>query len=205
MRTHPQKLRWGALVALVAAAITAAGAPAGAVGQTPGLRVVRDPANRFTIDVPATWHVQTSVKNPSVVAKAPAPPRELPDSVDVIVYDMATPISPATCVHEAEQVMRFAIRSWTNVSEGPATVAGLPAYTRTYTWRASTGDQRRSVQTCVTQGRRAFMMIGTTENTPAQVRADVPVLLRVLETLRVNPGALPSPTPTAAPSGPHEH
>jgi hypothetical protein len=68
----------------------------------------------------------------------------------------------------------------------------LPAWSRAYTWTARNGEERRSIQTCVTVGRRAILAIGTTANRPARLRDDMPDLIRAIQ----------SPRPVAIPSGP---
>lgn len=174
------------LVAVLTIPVTAA--------QNSSLQLVRDTTDRFSIEVPSTWHVQKSTGDPALVAKAPAPSGQLPDSVDVIVRDMPTTLSPAACIKQADRVMRFAIHSWKIVSEGPTTIGGQPAYTRVYTW-TSGGKPRRSVQACVTTGRRAYMIVATTQNSPAAESADMPLLMQIIQTLHVNPQAA-SPQPT---------
>ena len=188
------------LVSMVVAGALTAGTAASVRGAA--LRVVQDPQSRFTISVPVNWNVQTSTKNPPVEAKAPARPGQLPDSVDVIVYDMPTPISPQSCVSQATTVMRFTIHNWTTLQETPTTIGGRQAYSRAYVWRARTGEERRSLQTCVTVGRRAFMVVGTTENTPSSVRQELPRLGEIMATLRPNAAAVPAPeTRTPVPGG----
>jgi len=51
---------------------------------------------------------------------------------------------------------------------------------------------------CVTQGVRAFMVIGTTANAPAQVQQDMPVLERITGTLR--PVSITAPASPQAPA-----
>jgi|GEM_PF-990406 len=160
--------------------------PAGGTSatQTANLRTVDDPKHRFTIAVPATWHVQTSTGDPAVVASSPAPAGKLPDSVDVIVRDMPMQLTPEGCVKEAGRVLVYAIHSYTTLSQGPETIGTLPAYTHTYAWHTKTGEARRSLQVCTTIGRRAFVMIGTTNDSPEAVRQTMPVLTRIIETFR---------------------
>jgi len=153
-------------------------------GQTLSLRTVNDLRHRFTISVPATWHVETSTGDPAVDARSPAPARGAPDTVDVIVRDMPMSLSPQGCVLEAKSVLRYVIHSYTTVSEGPDTIARRPAYTHAYTWRTKTGEERRSLQVCVTVGHRAFMLIGTTDNTPTRVHEATPLLTHIIETFR---------------------
>ena len=89
--------------------------------------------------------------------------------------------------------MRFTIHQWTTLEEGPGTLAGFRAYSRQYTWRTGTGQERRSIQTCVTPGRRAFVIVGTTNNSPKGILRDLPELERIISTFRPNlstdPGA----------------
>lgn len=172
------------LAAVATIAILAGVGPATA--QSLNLRAVRDPQNRFTIAVPATWNVQTQAKNPSVEAKSPAPKTTLPDSLDVIVYDMPHALSAQDCVHESDMVLRFAIHSWTTVKEGPVSIGGEPGYSRVYNWKSGNGEQRQSVQACVTHGGRVFMAVGTTENTQAKIDATMPLLQHAIATLKPN-------------------
>jgi hypothetical protein len=161
------------------------------------LKNVRDPLGRFTISVPATWNVQTSTSSRAAAVKTQAPSTSgLPDSVDVIVQDTYSTLSPQACVGEADTVMRFTIHNWTTVQQGATTLGGLPAYSRVYVWRASTGQQRQSVQSCVTMGRRAFMVVGTTANTPINVRQNLPQLQQIMNTFRPLASAPPPVEPT---------
>ncbi|HET9001413.1 MAG TPA: hypothetical protein VFP86_17370 [bacterium] len=163
------------------------------------LKNVRDPLGRFTISVPATWNVQTSTSSRAAAVTTAAPATSgLPDSVDVIVQDTSSALSPQACVGEADMVMRFTIHSWTTVQQGATTLGGLPAYSRVYVWRAQTGQQRESVQSCVTRGRRAFMVVGTTANTPLTVREHLPQLQQIMNTFR----PLASAPPPEAPATP---
>lgn len=174
----------GTLLATVAL-ITTIGGGAPVRAQDAGLTTVRDPQNRFTIDVPAGWSVQTQAKNPSVVAKAPATKTTLPDSLQVTVYDWSTPISAQACISESDIVLRYVIHTWTTVKEGPVTVDGQPGYSRVYNWKA--GDEaRQSVETCVTHGNRVYVVVGTTDNTPAKVTATMPLMVRSIATLQPN-------------------
>lgn len=174
----------GALLGTVTL-ITATGVGAPVSAQDAGLTTVRDPQNRFTIDVPAGWSVQTQAKNPSVVAKAPAAKTTLPDSLQITVYDWSTPISAKTCISESDIVLRYVIHTWTTVKEGPVTVAGQPGYSRVYNWKAGS-EPRQSVETCVTHGNRVYVVVGTTDNTPAKVTATMPLMLRSIATLQPN-------------------
>lgn len=163
--------------------------------------VVNDPENRFTITVPAGWAVQTStsLRAPAVSATSTAAGGQLPDSVEVVTQDLPTAINPGQCADKVAQVMRFTIHHWTTLREGTTTLAGLPGYSRAYTWHTSTGQDRRSDQTCVTVGRRAFVVIGTTANTQRSVQRGLPQLQRIIATFRPNRANLP---PDDHPSGP---
>jgi hypothetical protein len=187
----------GALVAAAAIAIPAAAVPA--TVQTIELAAVRDPQNRFTIDVPSTWHVTTQTKNPAVEAKSPAAVSELPDSLDVTVYDWMAAISPQQCIGESDMVLRFMIHTWTTVSEGPLAVGGQPAYGRVYDWKTASAEPRRSVEVCMTHNNRVYVAVGTTENTSAKVAATIPLLQRAIATLQPNLANVPAPrlTPTS--------
>jgi hypothetical protein len=165
------------------------------------LKNVRDPLGRFTISVPATWSVQTSTSSRAAAVTTAAPAKAgLPDTVDVIVQDTFTALSPQACVGEADTVMRFTIHNWTTVRQGVDTLGGRPAYSRVYAWRAKAGQERESVQSCVTVGRRAFMIVGTTANTPINVREHLPQLQQIMNTFRPTGSAPPSEAPpTPAP------
>lgn len=162
------------------------------------LLTVRDPENRFTIGVPGTWHVDTSTPGgvPVLSAKAPAPNGQLSDSVYVTVEDFATPITPSACASRVAVVMWFIIHTWTTLKEGPTTLDRMPAYTREYVWRTGAGASRRSVQICVTLGPRAFLLIGTTADTPTAVQQDLPQIERIMATFRPVPPLFPLPPPS---------
>jgi len=169
------------------------GATAAGAAPPPTAHVVKDPENRFTITIPADWNVQTSTsgRTPAVSAKSPPASGHLSDSVDVIAQDLPIALSPKGCAGEVAQIMRFTIHEWTTLHEGPATLAGLPAYSRSYTWRTSAGQDRRSVQTCVTMGRRAFVIVGTTANTQGDIQEHLAKLEQIMATFRPNAMNLP--------------
>jgi hypothetical protein len=189
--------------ALVAGVIIAALATTGSVtAQNLTLKAVRDPQNRFSIDVPASWTVTVQTKNPSVEAKSPAPkPSALPDSLDVTVYDWRVPISAQDCISQSDLVLRYVIHTWTTVKEGPATIGGQPAYSRVYNWKASNGELRQSVETCVTHGSRVYVAVGTTENTSAKINTTMPVLEHAIATLQPNIANVPTETAPVKPGG----
>jgi len=181
----------GTLLAAVAIAVPAAAVPA--TVQTVELTPVRDPQNRFTIDVPSTWHVTTQTKNPAVEAKSPAATSQLPDSLDVTVYDWMAAISPRECVSESDVVLRFMIHTWTTVSEGPLAIGGQPAYGRVYDWKTASAEPRRSVEVCMTHNNRVYVAVGTTENTSEKVAATIPLRQRAIATLQPNLANAPAP------------
>ncbi len=164
----------------------------GAAGQALTLRTVKDVNDRFTIGVPANWRVKTSTGDPALEATAPASGKLTPDSVNVIVRDMPMALSPQSCVQEAQGVLKYVIHAYTTVSEGPQTVATLPAYSYVYDWKTKTGEPRRSIAVCTTIGHRAFMIVGTTGNTPAKVRTVMPQIAQIVQTFR----------PASQPAGP---
>jgi len=157
------------------------------------LRTVRDPQGRFTIDVPVVWQVESSYRDVAVSAKSPPMPGELSDTVDVIVRDLPLAISAENCGRQVAQLMRLIIHNWETLSEGANTLAGLSAYSRTYTWQTKTGQGRRSVQTCAVKERRAFVLIGTTMNTPDHVNDDLPEIVRIMSTFRPVTSSAPEP------------
>jgi len=186
-----------AAVVLVAGLVTAG--PVTAQNET--LKAVRDPQNRFTIDVPASWTVTTQTKNPAVEAKSPAPAAAgkaavLPDSLDVTVYDWKVPITAQKCISESDLVLRYAIHTWTTVKEGPTTIGGQPAYSRVYNWKASNGEPRQSIEACVAHGSRVWVVVGTTDNTPAKVSTTMPLLERAIATFQPNVANVPTDSAT---------
>src|SRR5207245_7590082 len=114
-------------------------------------------------------------------------------TMEVISPDILRPLTPGSCGWQAAQVMWFTIHPWTTLEEGPGPLAAFRAYSRRYTWRTGTGEERRSIQTCVTPGRRAFVIVGTTNNSPKGILRDLPELERIISTFRPNlstdPGA----------------
>lgn len=182
-----------ALITVAALLQVSASAPAGANLLQPwDLRSVQDSQNRFVISVPATWRVEQSDKNPALSAKSLEPQGTSPDSVEVFVRDMPFPLSPEGCLRQVAWVMRMTIHQWTTLSEGPDTVGGIPAYSRAYLWHLPGGEERRSLQTCVSRDRRVFVIIGTTMNTPTRVAESLPGITRVIGTFRLGPAALPA-------------
>lgn len=175
------------LIALLAAAAQAA--PLDVRGAGESYRTVHDAKNRFTISVPAAWTVTTSHGDPALTAVSSPTDGGLPASLVVIVRDLPVAISPETCVYEAQYVTRRAIQRYASVTAGPDHIGTLPAWSHAYVWTAKTGEERRSIQVCVTVGRRAILAIGTTGNRPARLRDDMPMLSRSIQSLRPAAGA----------------
>jgi hypothetical protein len=194
-----------AVAGIASAALLAGGTPAagGSLGQTLDLQPVKDAEDRFVISVPRTWRVEQVRRDPALSAKSPEPPGTPPDTVEVFVRDMMFPLSPEGCGRQIAWVMRITIHEWTTLSEGPDSIGGLAAFSRAYTWRLKTGEERRSIQTCVPLGRRVFVVIGTTMNTPSRVAQILPELSRIIATFRPGPAAVPLPPEPRAPSGDH--
>jgi len=183
------KMGWALLgiVVAVGAAATFGGGPAAALD----LQSVSDSDGRFTISVPSTWEIDQSRKDRALSARSPESPGAFPDTVEVFVRDMLFPLSPEACASQVAWVMRVTIHEWTTLSEGPDSIGGRAAYSRAYIWRLKNGAERRSLQTCVPVGRRAFVIIGTTMNTPDRVAATLPELSRIIATFRPGPAPLP--------------
>jgi hypothetical protein len=185
---------------VIAAGGVAAVAPGG-FAKGVELIPVQDSAGRFLISVPRTWQVDESRKDPAFSAKSPEPPGTSPDTVEVFVRDMLFPLSPEGCASQVAWVMRMTIHTWTTLSEGPDSIGGLAAYSRAYTWRLTNGEERRSLQICVPLGRRMFVVIGTTMNTPRRVARNLPDIARIIRTFRPGPAPLPSGPEPRGPAG----
>lgn len=180
---------------LMAAGLASAVIPNAGIslGQPSTLQPVEDREGRFVISVPPTWRVEQSGKDlPALSAFSPEPPETPPDSIEVFVRDMLFPITPPTCSKQVAFAMWVTIHEWTTLSEGPDTIGGLAAYSREYTWHLRNGRERRSLQTCVPLGRRVFVIIGTTQNTPNRVAKVVPALARIMRTFRLGPAPVPA-------------
>jgi hypothetical protein len=174
-----------------------------ALGQPSALQRVEDREGRFVISLPMTWRVEQSRRDlPALSALSPEPPEAPPDSVEVFVRDMSLPLSPQACAQQVTIAMRMTIHEWTTLSEGPDAIGGLAAYSRVYTWHQKDGAERRSLQTCVPLGRRVFVIIGTTINSPSHVAQNLPELARIIVTFR--PGSAPLP-PDPEPRGGGNH
>jgi len=170
--------------------------PAAGGAQPDALRQVQDPRQRFTISIPAAWEVRTSTGDPAVEASSPPSPGDLPDTVNVIVRDLPWFLTPQACIGKAIQIMRIGGTQFKTLDEHPEELGGLHAYVHAYTWRTRSGADRRSYQVCAMLTRRAFLLIGTTANSPSHVRDNLPVLERIMDTFR------PKGVPRLAPEKP---
>jgi hypothetical protein len=163
------------------------------VGQPAALQPVEDREGRFVISLPPTWRVEQSWTDlPALSAVSLEPSETPPDSVEVFVRDMSFPLSPQACAQQVAIAMRMTIHEWTTLSEGSDSIGGLAAYSRAYTWHRKRGAERRSLQTCVPLGRRVFVIIGTTMNSPSHVAQNLPELVRIMGTFRPGPAPAPS-------------
>ena len=191
---------------LLGIAVTAglsAAAPSGPAGAL-DLQSVRDSHGRFTISLPTTWQIDQSRKDRALSAKSGGSQDAPPDTVEVFIRDMPFPVSPEACAGQVAWAMRMTIHQWTTLSEGPDSIGGLPAYSRTYTWHVKSGEEHRSLQTCVPVGRRVFVIIGTTMNTPERIAQIFPELTRMIGTFR--PASAPDQSaPGQNPSGGGTH
>ena len=186
-------VRTAAAIALLAGALPPLAAradPPDAGAADAAYKTVHDLAGRFTIEVPAGWKTSLSRGDPALAAFSPSADGDLPASLDVIVRDLPIPISAETCIYQAKYVMRRAIQRYASVTAGPDHIGPLPAWSHVYIWTAKTGQERHSIQTCVTVGRRAILTISTTANRPDRLRSDMPALLRAMQSLR--PAAAPT-------------
>lgn len=193
-------LTWGGTLAARIAQAPPAEPAGGGLGQTLDLQPVQDSEGRFVIHLPLTWGVTQSRSDPALSAKSPEPPGTPPDTVEVFVRDTMFPLSPEGCGRQVAWVMRMTIHEWTTLSEGPDSIGGLAAFSRAYIWHLKTGEERRSIQTCVPMGRRVFVIIGTTSNARSRVADLFPELARIIGTFRPGPAPVPAPLEPRAPT-----
>lgn len=188
------------LLGTLAVAVAVAAPPALAASTAAAGRTVQDPGHQFTLSVPSTWSVAAPSGNVTLAATAPAPERGLPDSLDVVVRGVPSGMSPQACESEAEWVTQhFAHINFTTVSQGPATVAGVPAYAHVYTWKASTGETRWSRQVCLVQQGKAFVLTGTTADNATALAGHAGLLGQIINSLHIagKPGAGSPPSQPA--------
>jgi hypothetical protein len=169
-------------------------------------RTVQDANKQITISVPATWHVQSPAGNVTLKATAPTTGHGLPDTVDVVVHGLPPGVNNAqSCINEAEWITQhFGHLNFTTSSSGPVTVGGQPAYSHTYTWKASTGERRWSFQACIVKRGTGFVLTGTTGNTSG-LPARSAIIRQIINSIRImaKPQVQPPATPTkpTAPGG----
>ena len=176
-------MRVARLVFWVVVALVSTAAIAPTAARPAGLQLAADPGGRFKISVPSDWQVVQTKSGPSsVVGFAPAPRGQFRANVNVVVENLATPVSPVIYAHMATPRMATAFPEFAVLKEGSAKVAGRPAYYRYYTWRPDRNGLVYQVQTYFTLGRRAFVLTGTTLNDDARIRRDLPVIARIFET-----------------------
>ncbi len=170
-----------AILPLMLLAAAASGLPAAAQPA----RVVRDVSARFAIALPATWSARSPSGQVSLQATGPKPDHELPDSVDVVDRSLPPGVTtPQACEEKAAWVTQhlagIATTTW---HAGPTTVAGLPAYSRTYAWRTAGGESRWSLRVCLIENGEGFVLTGTTANAPG-LPARAAVLRRIIGSFR---------------------
>lgn len=178
-----------ALTAL--AGVTLATALAAQVrAQSPSMRSVSDAGGRFTIDLPVGWQVKTMEgEKPALIAVAPGEVGEVRPNVNVVIDALPSPISSEEFARLSEPMLRTIFHEFTIVQQGPMQIGDHPAYYRYYTWRTNTDVVLYQVQVYLAVGTRGFVITGTTQNDPERIRADIPVISRIIATFR------PSPSP----------
>ncbi len=180
-------MRHTSAVGLVLAGLLWVALPAATGAQPAAMRPVLDPGGRFVISFPEDWHVETSESGkPAVIGAAPEQASGFRVNVNVVVETLAAPASPQALAEAAGSGLRTIFQEYTVVQKGPALIGGRAAYYRYYTWRANTGVSIYQVQVYFTAGQTGFIVTGSTLNDPARVRADLPVIARIVESFRIN-------------------
>lgn len=151
------------------------------------MRTVHDSKNVIAITVPTTWQIQSPSGRAALKATAPSSGSGLPDTVEVVVHIVPAEITtPLACENEAAWVTQhFGHITPVTVAKAPVTIGGVPAYSWTYTWQASTKEHRWSQQVCIVRQHTAYVVTGTTSNTPAARAARVPRLVQIIDSLRI--------------------
>mgnify|MGYP001167495693 CR=1 FL=1 len=204
MRT-PGRLRW-LLVALLAATTNVAGAGPStmpAAGPAADLvRLVRDPAGRFEITVPALWEVRTTDGQSGVVAlvaRAPGAPGGVAPELTVTVERVESRMTSDAYARASLALFRTVMHGLRVLNEAPAPLGGASGYSRTLTWVTGDGIPVYAVQTYVTSGVLGLVATGSTRNEPPAIARDAPILQRIVTSLRaLETGAAPRPAPSAA-------
>lgn len=168
-------------------------APLGAAAAQPaGMRTVLDPGGRFSISLPDEWEVQTSASStPTLIGAAPKQPGEFRINVNVVVDTLPEPLSPRQLAQTVEPQLRTILHEFSVVQESPAQIGGRPAYYLHCTWRTNTGVSLYQIQAYFAVDRTGYAVTGSTLNDPDHIRADVPLLTRIIESFRVTVAARP--------------
>lgn len=178
-------MRYDRVLGLILAAILAAASPGTTRAQPAEMRTVLDPGGRFSISFPAEWRVETSPSGkPAVMGVAPSQTGEFRLNINVVVETLPSPISPQELGRIAERQLRIIFHEFTVVQEGPAQIGGRPAYFIYYTWRTNSDISIYQVQVYFTAGLTGFVVTGSTLNDQGRIRADLPVIARVVESFR---------------------
>jgi hypothetical protein len=154
-------------------------------GAQSSMQSIADTKGRFTIDFPSDWHVLRPESGMiAVLGVAMAQEGPNPASVNVVVEDIPRTISPQTYARLSERLLKTVFHNYTAIEDGAATIAGLPAYYRYFTWQPNIGRVLYQVQVYFTVGRRGFVVTGSTWNDPAYTRKYVPIIAQIIETFR---------------------
>jgi hypothetical protein len=173
------QLLFGIIIALLSIV-----APGLADAQS-SMHSIADAKGRFTIDFPRDWQVVRPASGMiAVLGVATVPEGPNPASVNVVVEDIPRAISPQTYARLSERMLRTVFHNYTAIEDGAATIAGLPAYYRYFTWQPNIGRDLYQVQVYFTVGRRGFVVTGSTLNDPAHTRKYVPTIAQIIETFR---------------------
>ena len=170
---------FGAMIALLSIAVSEL------ADAESSMQSIADPKGRFTIDFPGDWHVVRPEGGMiAVLGVATAQEGPNPASVNVVVEEIPRTMSPQTYAALSERMLRMVFHNYTTIEDGAATIAGLPAYYRYFTWQPNIGKVLYQVQVYFTVGRRGFVITGSTWNDPVHTRRYVPIIAQIIETFR---------------------
>jgi hypothetical protein len=166
-------------------------APAAFGDETPALVAVQDLRHVFSLSVPTTWQTKTTKGDTAISAVSPSVGDDPPDTVEVVVRDTIIGITDAqSCEEKVKWVMRVWLhKKFTTLSEGPATIGGLPSYAHTYAWTTPGGDQRWSTQACVVQQGKVYVLTGTTAYVPPAAPARAGLIMTILNSFHFTTSA----------------
>lgn len=166
-------------------AVVTAVAAVGLSAATQSTRIVQDANARFAITLPVTWDVQSPSGQLALKATGPKVGQGLPDSVDIVARSLPAGVTDAqTCEEEAAWITQhLAHINTTTWHTGPAMIAGLPAYSRTYAWRTAAGENRWSLRVCLVRNGDGFVLTGTTANASG-LRARAGALRQIINSFR---------------------